>query len=88
MATGRGLNNARAYRGFSLVELLVKLSGELDIDDGSIAGHRDVSPGKTTCPGALEHYICDGTLLKHVRAARVGQSFSFEEKPYNAGLLR
>jgi hypothetical protein len=68
----------------SLVDLLAKLSAELNIADTRIAGHRDYSPGKTDCPGVLEQYIRDGTLLEHLQAARKGRTFSFELKTYDA----
>ncbi|MHC4064040.1 MAG: peptidoglycan recognition protein family protein, partial [Planctomycetota bacterium] len=71
----------------SLIDLLAKLSFELDIPDGRIAGHMDYSPGKTDCPGVLEHYIRDGTILGHVRAVRNGRSFSFEPRAYDADVL-
>jgi hypothetical protein len=62
----------------ALVDLLVKLSAELAIPDGAIAGHMDYSPGKTDCPGVLQQYILDGTLLRDIRAVRRGREFEFE----------
>ena len=61
----------------ALVGLLVKLADELKIDDAMIAGHMDYSPGKTNCPGVLEQYIRDGTLVGDMRAVREGRDFDF-----------
>jgi hypothetical protein len=62
-----------------LVALLVHLTHELKIPDDAIAGHMDYSPGKTSCPGVLDRYLKDGTLLRDVRAARKGEGFEFRE---------
>ncbi|MCB9850980.1 MAG: N-acetylmuramoyl-L-alanine amidase [Phycisphaerales bacterium] len=64
----------------SLVDLLVKLAAEYDIPDSRVAGHMDYSPGKTDCPGVLEQYIKDGTLLRDMAAVRGGHTFTFEAK--------
>ncbi len=63
-----------------LVALLVRLTAELEIPDDAIAGHLDYSPGKTSCPGVLDQYLKDGTLLRDVAAARAGKLFAFEPK--------
>lgn len=61
----------------ALVALLVKLADEWNVPDDAIAGHMDYSPGKTNCPGALERYIRDRSLLRDMNAVRAGQPFAF-----------
>ncbi len=61
----------------ALVNLLVKLSAELKIPDDQIAGHMDYSPGKTTCPGALETYIKNGWLVEDMEQVRKGRDYTF-----------
>jgi hypothetical protein len=71
----------------ALVDLLVKLSADWNIADEHIAGHMDFSPGGTSCPGALEHYIRDGTLQENMRVVRQGQRFSFIARGYQPDAL-
>ncbi|HRX86186.1 MAG TPA: peptidoglycan recognition family protein [Phycisphaerae bacterium] len=71
----------------ALVDLLVKLSAELNIPDDRIAGHMDYSPGKTDCPGVLEQYIRDDTLRNDVKAVRAGRSYAFADKAYDRAAL-
>jgi len=65
----------------ALVNLLVKLSADLNISDDRIAGHMDFSPGKTSCPGSLEQFIRDGTLHRNLAAVRRGKVFEFHAPP-------
>lgn len=71
----------------ALVDLLVKLAADLQIPDDRIAGHMDFSPGKTDCPGALEHYLRDGTLLENMRAVRRGKRYDFTAKAFDRAAL-
>lgn len=71
----------------SLVGLLAKLSIELDIPLDKIAGHMDYSPGKTNCPGALEHMIRDKQLQRDVRAVLAGRSYDFKPPQFDEAKL-
>lgn len=61
----------------SLVDLLVKLSADLDVSNDRIAGHMDYSPGKTACPGSLETYIKNGWLLEDMERVRLNLEYQF-----------
>lgn len=61
----------------ALVALLAELTRRLNIPDDHIASHRDVSPGKTVCPGALQQFLDNGTLLRDLAAHRAGRPYTF-----------
>lgn len=68
----------------TLVDLLVVLTDRWNIPDERIAGHLDVSPGNTTCPGVLEQYIRDGSLIADMQSIRKGVRFEFHPREYAA----
>ncbi len=61
----------------ALIALLAWLSADLHIPDTDIAGHMDVSPGTTNCPGVLKAYIHSGRLLEDLHNYRTTGTFTF-----------
>lgn len=66
----------------ALVQLLTKLSTELNIPIDTIRGHSDAAVNQTTCPGKdFARYIANGSIKRWVGESLAGKTPDIQELP-------
>ena len=64
----------------ALVQLIAKLSKDLNVDPETIRGHRDAAEGQTVCPGKdFYRYIHDGLIKEWVIETLAGKTPDIHE---------